>query len=157
MDYSMHDLYVDSEGHKAQYEHLYRKAERKLSLMKIGSKNRAKQRINVAKVHEKIANSRNEFLHKKSRQIANVNDCVCIENLDMKGMSQCLNFRKSVHDNAYGRFIELLSYKQQRQGKYLIKADRFYPSTQLCSACGYQNRETRNLSLREWTCPQCGT
>ena len=72
-------------------------------------------------------------------------------------MSQCLNLGKSVHDNAYGRFIKLLSYKQQRQGKYLIKVDRFYPSSQLCSACGYQNRETRNLSLRELTCPQCGT
>ena len=92
MDYSMHDLYVDSEGHKAQYEHLYRKAEKKLSLMKIGSKNKAKQRIKVAKVHEKIANSRNDFLHKKSWQVAKVYDCVCIENLDMKGMSQCLNF-----------------------------------------------------------------
>ena len=125
--------------------------------MKIGSKNRAKQRIKVAKVHEKTANSRNDFLHKKSRQIANVYDCECIENLDMKGMSQCLNFWKSVHDNAYGRFIELLSYKLQRQGKYLIKVDRFYPSSQLCSACGYQNREKRNLSLRELTCPQCGT
>ena len=87
--------------------------------MKIGSKKRAKQRIKVAKVHEKIANSRNEFLHKKSRQIANVHDCECIENLDMKGMSQCLNFRKSVHDNAYGRFIELVSYKQQRQENIL--------------------------------------
>ena len=74
-----------------------------------------------------------------------------------KGMSQCLNFGKSVHDNAYGRFIELLSYKLQRQGKYLIKVDRFYPSSQLCSVSGYQNRESRNLSLREWTCPQCGT
>ena len=117
MDYSMHDLYVDSEGNKGEYERFYRKSEeklkreqRKLSLMKKGSKNRAKQRIKVAKVHEKIANSRKDFMHKKSRQIANVYDCVCIENLDMKAMSKCLNFGKSVHDNAYGRFIEILSY-----------------------------------------------
>ena len=164
MDYSMHDLYVDSEGNKGEYEHLYRKSEeklkkeqRKLSLMKKGSKNRAKQRIKVAKVHEKIANSRKDFMHKKSRQIANVYDCVCIENLDMKAMSKCLNFGKSVHDNAYGRFIEILSYKLQKQGKYLVEVDKFYPSSQLCSVCGYQNKETKDLSIREWICPHCGT
>lgn len=164
MDYSMHDLYVDSEGNKGEYERFYRKSEqklkreqRKLSLMKKGSKNRAKQRIKVAKVHEKIANRRKDFMHKKSRQIANVYDCVCIENLDMKGMSQSLNFGKSVNDNAYGSFINMLSYKLEEQGKYLVKVDRFYPSSQLCSVCGYQNRETKDLSIREWICPQCGT
>ena len=164
MDYSMHDLYVDSEGNKAQYDHFYRKTEeklkreqRKLSLMKKSSKNRAKQRIKVAKVHEKIANCRKDFMHKKSRQIANVYDCVCIENLDMKGMSQSLNFGKSVNDNAYGSFINMLSYKLEEQGKYLVKVDRFYPSSQLCSVCGYQNRETKDLSIREWICSNCGT
>ncbi|WP_051639077.1 RNA-guided endonuclease TnpB family protein [Succinivibrio dextrinosolvens] len=164
MDYSMHDLYVDSEGNKGEYERFYRKSEqklkreqRKLSLMKKGSKNRAKQRIKVAKVHEKIANSRKDFMHKKSRQIANVYDCVCIENLDMKGMSQSLNFGKSVHDNAYGMFMEMLYYKLKRQGKYLVEVDKFYPSSQLCSVCGYQNKETKDLSIREWICPQCGT
>ena len=164
LNYSMHELYIDSEGSKAQCEHQYRKSEeklkkeqRKLSLMKKGSKNRAKQRIKVAKVHEKISNRRNDFIHKKSRQIANAYDCVCIENLDMKGMSQGLNFGKSVHDNAFGRFTQLLSYKLERQGKYLIRVDRFFPSSQLCSVCYYQNRETKNLSLREWLCPKCGT
>ena len=164
MDYSMKDLYIDSEGNKGEYERFYRKSEeklkreqRKLSLMKKGSKNRAKQRIKVAKVHEKIANSRKDFLHKKSRQIANVYDCVCIENLDMKGMSQSLNFGKSVHDNAFGMFMEMLSYKLKRQGKYLVEVDKFYPSSQLCSVCGYQNKETKDLSLREWICPHCGT
>ena len=164
MDYSMKDLYVDSEGNKGEYERFYRKSEqklkkeqRKLSLMKKGSKNRAKQRIKVAKVHEKIANRRKDFMQKKSRQIANVYDCVCIENLDMKAMSKSLNFGKSVHDNAFGSFIEMLSYKLKRQGKYLVEVDKFYPSSQLCSVCGYQNKETRDLSLREWICPHCGT
>ena len=164
LDYSMHDLYIDNEGNKGEYEHIYRqsekklkRAQRKLSLMNKGSKNRAKQRIKVAKVHEKIANSRKDFLHKKSRQIANAYDCVCVENLNMKAMSQCLNFGKSVHDNAYGRFIEFLSYKLKRQGKYLVKVDKFYPSSQLCSVCGYQNKEIKDLSIREWICPQCGT
>lgn len=160
----MKDLYVDSEGNKGEYERFYRglepklkKEQRKLSLMKKGSKNRAKQRIKVAKVHEKIANRRKDFIHKKSRQIANVYDCVCIENLDMKAMSQCLNFGKSVNDNAFGMFITMLSYKLQRQGKYLVKVDKFYPSSQLCSVCGYQNKETKDLSLREWICPHCRT
>ena len=82
---------------------------------------------------------------------------ICIENLDMKGMSQSLNFGKSVHDNAFGMFMEMLSYKLKRQGKYLVEVDKFYPSSQLCSVCGYQNRETKDLSLREWICPHCGT
>ncbi len=96
-------------------------------------------------------------MHKRPGQIAKAYDCVCIEDLDMKAMSQSLNFGKYVGDNAYGRFIELLSYKLLRQGKYLIKTDRFYPGSQLCSVCGYRNSENRDLSLREWICPVCGT
>ncbi len=166
LDFSMNKLYVDSNGKSPQdkYLRLYRKSEkkikreqRKLSLMKEDSKNRAKQRIKLAKIYEKIANSRTDFLHKQSRQIANVYDCVCIEDINMQGISQGLNFGKSVHDDAYGKFTEFLSYKLLSQGKYLVKVGRFYPSTQLCSVCGFKNRETKDLSIREWICPVCGT
>ena len=164
LDFSMHGLYRDSNGNEPEYPHYYRLAEkklkreqRKLSLMEKGSSNRKKQRIKVARLHEKIANQRKDFLHKQSHQIANEYDCVCIENLDMKGMSQALNFGKSVSDNGWGMFTVFLKYKLEESGKKLIKVDRFFASSQICSCCEYKNAETKNLSVREWDCPECGT
>lgn len=164
LDFSMHELYKDSNGNEPKYPRYYRKAEkklakeqRKLSLMQKGSNNRNKQRIKVAKIHEKIANQRKDFLHKQSRQIVNAYDCVCIEDLNMKEMSQTLYFGKSVHDNGWGMFVTLLKYKLEEQGKRLIKIDKFFPSSQTCSNCGCINPVTKDLSVREWICPECGT
>ena len=164
LDFSMKELYKDSNGNEPCYPRYYRQAEkrlkreqRKLSLMKKGSSNRNKQRIKVAKLHEKVANQRKDFLHKQSRQIANAYDCVCIENLDMKAMSQALNFGKSVSDNGWGMFIKFLQYKLEEKGKRLIKVDKFFASSQICSVCGYKNSETKNLGIRAWECPKCGT
>ena len=164
LDFSMKELYKDSNGNEPRYPRYYRQAEkrlkreqRKLSLMKKGSSNRNKQRIKVAKLHEKVANQRKDFLHKQSRQIANAYDCVCIENLDMKAMSQALNFGKSVSDNGWGIFTAFLQYKLEEMGKRLIKVDKFFASSQICSVCGYKNSETKNLGIRAWDCPECGT
>lgn len=163
LDFSMHELYRDSDGNEPQYPGYYRQAEkrlkqeqRKLSLMQKGSNNRNKQRIKVAKLHEKVANQRKDFLHKQSRQITNACDCVCIENLDMKAMSQSLNFGKSVFDNGWGMFTAFLKYKLEETGRRLVKVDKFFASSQICSVCGYVNKETKNLAIREWSCPQCG-
>ena len=164
LDFSMHELYKDSNGNEPAYPRYYRQAEkklkreqRKLSLMQKCSKNRDKQRTRVAKLYEKVANQRKDFLHKQSRQIANVYDCVCIEDLDMKAMSQALNFGKSVSDNGWGMFVTFLKYKLEEQGKKLVKVDKFFASSQTCSVCGYMNKETKNLSIRVWDCPECGT
>lgn len=164
LDFCMHELYKDSNGKEPRYPRYYRQAEKKLkreqrkhSKMQKGSKNGKKQRIKVAKLHEKVANQRNDFLHKQSKQIANAYDCVCIENLDMKAMSQALHFGKSVSDNGWGMFVRLLQYKLSDMGKRLVKVDKFFASSQLCSCCGYRNVETKDLSVREWTCPECGT
>ena len=163
LDFSMHGLYKDSNGNEPAYPRYYRQAEerlkreqRKLSLMQKGSKNRSKQRIKVANLHEKVTNQRKDFLHKQSRQIVNAYDCVCIENLDMKAMSQSLNFGKSVMDNGWGMFTAFLKYKLEEQGKRLVKVDRFFASSQICNICGYKNPETKNLAVRAWDCPQCG-
>lgn len=163
LDFSMHELYKDSNGKEPAYPRYYRQAEkrvkrgqRKLSLMQKGSKNRDKQRIRVAKMHEKVANQRKDFLHKQSRQITNAYDCVCIENLDMKAMSQCLKFGKSVSDNGWGMFVNFLQYKLEEAGKKLIKVDKFFASSQTCNVCGYKNTATKNLSIRVWDCPECG-
>ena len=159
----MHGLYRDSNGNEPAYPGYYRNAEkrlareqRRLSKMQKGSNNRRKQRIKVAKLHEKVSNQRKDFLHKQSRQITNAYDCVCIEDLDMKAMSRSLKLGKSVSDNGWGMFTAFLKYKLEEQGKKLVKVDRFFASSQMCSACGYKNAKTKNLALRQWDCPQCG-
>ena len=164
LDFSMRELYVDSNGNCPAFPRYYRlsekklkKEQRKLSKMMKGSKNREKQRIKAAKLHEKVANQRKDFLHKQSRQITNAYDCVCIENLNMQAMSQSMNFGKSVSDNGWGMFTTFLKYKLEEAGKKLIKVDKFFASSQLCSVCGYQNPDTKDLSVREWTCPCCKT
>ena len=163
LDFSMHGLYKDSNGNEPAYPRYYRQAEerlkreqRKLSLMQKGSKNRSKQRIKVANLHEKVANQRKDFLHKQSRQIVNAYDCVCIENLDMKAMSQSLNFGKSVADDGWGMFVTFLKYKLEETGKRLVKVNKFFASSQICNVCGYKNTATKNLSIRAWDCPECG-
>ena len=164
LDFSMHELYIDSNGNCPKFPGYYRRSEkklkkeqRKLSKMVKGSRNREKQRIRVAELHEKVANQRKDFLHKQSRQIANVYDCVCIENLNMQAMAQSLNFGKSVSDNGWGMFTAFLKYKLEELGKRLVKIDKFFASSQICSACGYKNSETKDLSVREWICPCCQT
>ena len=161
LDYSMPELYVDSEGGKPGYPRPYREAQaklakeqRKLSRRKKGGRNRAKQKRKVARLHEHIANQRSDFLHKQSRQIANAYDAVCIEDLDMKGMSQALNFGKSVSDNGWGMFMRMLEYKLAEQGKQLVKIDRWFPSSKKCSACGAVKDELP-LSERVFSC-DCG-
>ena len=125
--------------------------------MQKDSKNRNKQRIKVAKMHEKVANQRKDFLHKLSRKMADNYDCVCIENLDMKAMAQVLNFGKSISDNGWGMFVTFLQYKLEEMGKKLVKVDKFFASSQICSCCGYKNPETKNLSIHMWDCLNCGT
>lgn len=160
----MRELYKDSNGSEPSYPRYYRQAEeklareqRKLTKMQKGSKNRDKQRVKIAKLHEKVANQRKDFLHKQSRQIANAYDCVCIENLDLKAMSQALNFGKSISDNGWGMFTTFLTYKLVDMGKQLVKVDKYFASSQICSVCGYKNTEIKNLAVRAWDCPKCGT
>ena len=118
LDFSMAELYVDSNGEEASYPRYYRrkleklkKMSRSLSKMKKFSNNWYKQKRKVAVLHEKITNQRKDFLHKQSRQIANAYDLVGVEDLNMKAMGQALNFGKSVADNSWGMFRTLLEYK----------------------------------------------
>lgn len=161
LDYSMSNLYMDSNGNVAGNPQFYRDAEnklareqRKLSRMVKGSNNYKKQRVKVARVHEKIANKRKDFLHKTSRKIANSYDVVCVEDLNMKAMSKTLKFGKSVHDNGWGMFVNMLEYKLLEMGKFLVKTDKFFPSTKQCSSCGA--KKEMPLSLRTYECPHCG-
>jgi len=163
LDFDMKNLYTDNQGIRAEYPKFYRialeklhKEQRKLSKRVKGSKNRNKQRLKVAKLHEKVANCRKDFLHKKSRELVNNCDAIAIEDLNMKAMSQCLNFGKSVMDNGWGMFTTFLKYKLEFEGKQLIKVDKWYPSSKTCNNCGEINRELQ-LSDREWICKSCGS
>lgn len=161
LDFSMKELYVDSTGYSAKYPRFFRqvqgklaKEQRKFSHRKPGSKRYEKQRLKVAKVHEHIANQRKDFLHKESHKLANNFDMVCIEDLNMKSMSQCLNFGKSVSDNSWGMFTTYLKYKLEDQGKHLVKIDKWFPSSKMCHICGSM-KDDLSLLDREWTC-ECG-
>lgn len=165
MDYSSHDFYVDSNGDKANYPKYFRlyqdklaKEQRKLSLMNKNSNNYQKQKLKVAKIHEKIANCRFDFLHKLSTKLANKYDIICVEYINLKSIEQCLKLGKSTADNSFGKFREMLKYKLEDKGKKLIKIGKFEPSTIICSYCGAYHKDIVNsLSVREWTCPDCGT
>ncbi len=161
IDYAMQGLAVFSNGTRADYPGYYREGQeklgreqKKLSRCKKGSRNYEKQRKRVAKCHSKVRNQRKDFLHKLSRDIADSYDVVAVEDIDMKAMSQALHFGKSVMDNGYGSFREMLAYKLEKQGKKLVKVDRFYPSSKRCSCCGMVKKEL-GLGERIYIC-ECG-
>ena len=164
LDFSMSELFIASNGFEAHYPKYYRKAQdklakeqRKLSKMVHNSKNYQKQRIRVAKVNEKIANQRKDFLHKMSYALANEYDHIFIEDLNMKNMSKALNFGKSVNDNGWGMFTTFLDYKLSQNGGKLVKVNKWFASSQTCSNCGYINKDVKNLSIRDWECTNCHT
>lgn len=161
LDFSMKELYVDSNGNHAAYPHFFQKAQqklakeqRKLSHCEQGSNRYKKQKKKVARIHTHIAHQRKDFLHKESRKITNSYDIVCIEDLNMKEMSREMRFGKSVHDNGWGMFTDFLAYKMERADKKLIRIDRWYPSSKTCSCCG-KIKEDLQLGDRIYECA-CG-
>ena len=106
----------------------------------------------VAKLYEKIANQRNDYLHKVSRWIADTYSTVCVETLNVKGMLRNHHIAQAISDCGWSSFINMLDYKCDN----LVKIDKWFASSQTCFECGYHNKETKKLSVREWVCPQCG-
>ncbi|MGC8483184.1 MAG: RNA-guided endonuclease InsQ/TnpB family protein, partial [Thermodesulfobium sp.] len=107
-----------------------------------------------AKLHEKVANQRKDFLHKLSRQIANTYSAIVIEDLNMRSMAQSLHLAKSVNDNGFGMLKTFLAYKLAEQGKQLVTIDKWFPSSKMCRFCNNENKEL-TLSDRTWTCRYC--
>lgn len=130
--------------------------QRRLSRKKKGSNNYQKQRIKVARVHEQIANQRRDYRHKISRRLVNENQIICVENLNIRGMVQNKKLARVISDASWFEFIQQLEYKTKWAGRVVQKVDTFYPSSQTCCVCGAQWPGTKDLSVREWTCPECG-
>ena len=120
-------------------------------------KNIEKQRKKIAKLSRHAANQRKDFLHKTSAAIAKAHDGVYVESLNMKDMSN-KGFKKgkATLDNGYGMFLTMLGYKVEKNGGIFIKVDKWYPSSQLCSECGFKNPDVKNLNVTKWICPACG-
>ena len=169
LDYASDSLYVDSDGNVGSSHKFYReshiklaKAQRRLS-RKQGSKkeepkskNYLKQLAKVGKIHRHIANQRRDSLHKRSAEIANQYDVVCVESLSMRSMANSgFGNGRATLDNGYGMFLTMLEYKLADRGKYLVKVDRWFPSSQICNSCGTVHPEMKNLAIRTMTC-DCG-
>lgn len=161
LDYKSDGLYADSNGQVCGSPKYYRKSQKKLARLQRqlsrkqkGSKNRDKSRLKVARLQKHTSNQRLNFLHKKSTEIANLYDVVCVETLDMKSMSnKGFGNGKATLDNGYGMFLNMLEYKLNDRGKYFIKVDKWFPSSQICCKCGNQHKLL--LSERTYKC-SCG-
>ena len=164
VDLGIKDFAITSDGQKfenhrylAKSQKKIAKLQRELSRKPKGSANREKARIKLATAHEKVANQRLDALHKLSTRLLRENDVICVETLQVKNMVRNHNLARAISDASWSEFVRQLEYKSSWYGKTLIKIDRFFASSQNCSACGEKNAAVKNLSVREWDCPNCGT
>ena len=167
IDMSFANIAVYHDGSRLKHPRWFRSAERRLARAsrklhhrKKGSRGRDKAREQLARIHNRIANQRRDYLHKESRRLVDQYDVIVVEDINLAGLAKRgrrRRFGKSIHDMSFGMFRLFLQYKAELQGKLFCKADRFYPSTQLCCVCRERNLELRgNLSIRQWCCSGCG-
>lgn len=162
LDYSQKDLYVDSEGRKANYPKYYRRSEQKLPRLQKSicrkeknSKNYQKTMRKIQKLHAKIKHQRHDYMQKLSTELVSRYDVIVVEDINLRAMGGCLSLGKNLHDNGFGFFREMLAYKLWKKGSCLVRIDRMYPSSKRCSICGAVKPDLK-LSDRIYICPECG-
>jgi putative transposase len=163
VDLGIKDFAVTSAGEKiANPRHLARRErnlaryQRRLSRCQRGSANRAKAKAKVARAHRKVRAARADFLHKASTRLVRAHDVIVIEDLAVKNMVRNRKLAKAISDCGWGTFRAVAEYKAARYGRHVITADRWYPSSKMCSACGHLLADL-SLNTRTWQCPSCGT
>ena len=164
LDYKSNGLYMDSNGNLANYPRYYRQSQHKLQIFQQkysrqqkGGRNHEKTRLKIQQLYDHISNQRKDFLHKLSTAITKQYDVICVEDLDMRGLSQCLKLGKSTMDNGFGMFREMLEYKCLRKPfKALIRISKQFASTQTCSHCHRRRLYKLELSDRVYNCQYCG-
>ena len=164
IDVGLKEFYSDSNGNTLsnpkyleQSQKRLRREQRRLSRKQPGSNNRNKQRIRVAMVHEKVTNQRTDFLQKLTTDLIRENQTICVEDLRIKNMMRNHKLAKAISSVSWRKFMLVLEYKASWYGNTVIKVPTMYPSSQTCSCCGYRNTAVKDLSIRQWECPQCGT
>ena len=173
IDVGLAEFYTDSKGRIVENPRILAKLSRKLAkeqhrlsrmyeaAKKAGRRlrecrNYQKQRIKVAKIHERIVNTRTDFLQKQSTALADENQIIYAEYLNIRGMVRNHKLAKAIIDVSWSAFFQMLEYKVKERNGFLIKVDTFYPSSQICHECGYKNPGVKDLKVRKWICPQCG-
>ncbi|MCI6258808.1 MAG: transposase, partial [Spirochaetia bacterium] len=168
LDFSPADFYIDSDGssgkdfgyvaHKQANLKKLTKLQRRMMRKQLGSNNREKARVKVTRMEHYISECRNDWIEKETKRLVSNYQVIGIEDLNIRGMMKFSRNAKNYGDASWGNFVNKLLWKSSlnENNCQVVKADRFFASSQICHYCGFKNSITKNLSVRSWTCPECG-